>query len=103
MPDSDSLVLIGCFDSVENILHRLVEIDLDHLAAERLLHRGKVLRGVMLELFEIDAVPGDLAQHLAIRRARHAKPDRQRRAVARQPDNADVVTEIFAAELRADA
>ena len=31
------------------------------------------------------------------------KPDRQRRAVARQPDHAHVVAEILAAELRADA
>ena len=31
------------------------------------------------------------------------KPDRQRRAVPRQPDHAHVVAEIFAAELRADA
>ena len=57
----------------------------------------------MLELFEIDAVFGDLAEHLAVRRAGHAEPDRQRGAVARQADHAHVVTEILAAELRADA
>ena len=57
----------------------------------------------MLELFEIDAVLGDLAEHLAVRRAGHAQPDRQRRAVARQPDHPHVVAKILAAELRADA
>ncbi len=104
MPVSDSRVLIGCFDKRrQNILHRLVEIDLDDLAAERLLHRGQILRGVMLELLEIDAVFGDLAEHLAVRRAGHAETDRQRGAVARQPDHPHVVAEILAAELRADA
>src|SRR5439155_27215131 len=45
----------------------------------------------------------DLAQRLAVGRARHAEPDRQACAVARQPDHAHVMAEIFAAELRADA
>ena len=57
----------------------------------------------MLELLEIDAVLGDLAEHLAVGRAGHAKPDRQRRAVARHADHPHVVAEILAAELRADA
>ena len=57
----------------------------------------------MLQLFEEHAVAGDLAQRLAVGRAGHAEPDRQRGAVARQPDDANVVAEIFAAELRADA
>src|SRR6186997_256671 len=57
----------------------------------------------MLELLEIDAVLCDLAQHLAVRRAGDAEPDRQRGAVARQTDHADVVAKILAAELRADA
>ena len=87
----------------QDILHRLVEIDLDHLAAERLLDCRQILRGIVLELFEIDAVSGDLAEHLAVRRARDAETDRQRGAVARQPDHPHVVAEILAAELRADA
>ena len=57
----------------------------------------------MLELLEIDAVFRDLAEHLAVRRTGDAEPDRQRSAMARHPDHADVVAEIFAAELRADA
>src|SRR5262249_15775657 len=58
---------------------------------------------IVLQLFEEDAVPGDLADGLAVRRARYAKADRQRRAVARQTDHPHVVAEILAAELRADA
>src|SRR5882762_4080633 len=57
----------------------------------------------MFELFEIDAVLRDLAEHLAVRRAGYAEPDRERGAVARHPDHADVMAEIFATELRADA
>ena len=87
----------------QNILHRLVEIDLDDLAAERLLDRRQILRGVVLEFFEIDAVLGDLAEHLTVGRTGHAKTDRQRRAVTRHPDHAHVMAEILAAELRADA
>src|SRR4029077_21079252 len=58
---------------------------------------------VMLELLEIDAVFCNFAEHLAIRRTRYAKANRQRRAVAQHPDLPHVVAEIFAAELRADA
>ena len=104
MPVIDTRVLIGCLrERRQNVLHRLVEIDLDDLAAERLLDRRQILRRVMLELLEIDAVLGDLAEHLAVGRAGHAEPDRQRGAVARHPDHAHVVAEILAAELRADA
>ena len=87
----------------ENIGHRPVEIDPDHLAAERLFDRRQILRGIVLELFEIDAIPGDLAEHLAVRRARDAEADGQRGAVPRQADHPHIVAEIFAAELRADA
>ena len=46
---------------------------------------------------------GDLAERLAVGRARHGDRDRARRAVARQADDAHVVAEVLAAELRADA
>ena len=84
--------------------HRLVEVDLHHLAAElRGVDLRQVFRRIVLELFEEHAVARDLAHRLAVGRARHAKPDRQRGAMARQPDHAHVVAEILAAELRADA
>jgi hypothetical protein len=54
-------------------------------------------------LFQEHAVARDLAQRLAVGRARHAETDRQRGAVPRQADHAHVVAEILAAELRADA
>ena len=88
----------------QNLLHRLVEVDLHHLAAEfRRVDLRQIFRRIVLELFQEHAVAGDLAERLAVGRARHAEPDRQRGAVARQPDHAHVVAEILAAELRADA
>ena len=57
----------------------------------------------MLQLLQEHAVARDLAERLAVGRARHAEPDRQRGAVARQPDHAHIVAKILAAELRADA
>ena len=64
---------------------------------------GQVLRGVGLELLEEHALGGDLAERLAVGRARHRERDRARRAVTRQADHAHVVAEVLAAELRADA
>ena len=46
---------------------------------------------------------GDLAQGLAVGRARHRDADRARGAVAGQPDDPHVVAEVLAAELGADA
>ena len=87
----------------QDLLHRLVEIDLHHRAAELcLIDLRQIFRRIVLELFEEHAVLGDLAERLPVRGTRHAEPDRQRGAVARQPDDADVMAEIFAAELRAD-
>ena len=88
----------------ENVLHRPVEVDLDHRAAERLLVDARQeSRRIVLQLLEEYAVPGDLAERLPVGRAGDAEPDRQRGAVARQADHAHVVAEILAAELRADA
>jgi hypothetical protein len=88
----------------QNLAHRPVEVDLDDIAAERgILDLGQVFGRIGLQRLEIDAVLGDLALGLTIRRAGDAKPDRQRGAVARQADDADVMAEILAAELRADA
>ena len=64
---------------------------------------GQVLGRVGLELLEEDAVGGDLAERLAVGRARHGDADRARRAVAGQADDAHVVAEVLAAELGADA
>ncbi len=64
---------------------------------------GQVLRRVALELLEEDAVGGDLAERLAVGRARHRDADRARGAVAGQADHPHVVAEVLAAELGADA
>ena len=63
---------------------------------------GQVLGRVGLELFEEDAIGGDLAQRLPVGRARHGDGDGQRSAVARQADHPHVVAEVLATELRAD-
>ena len=88
----------------EDLLHRPAEIDPDHRAAERrFVDDGQEARRIVLQLLEEHAVAGDLSQRLPVGRAGDAEPDRQRGAVARQPDHPHVVAEIFAAELRADA
>ena len=61
------------------------------------------MRGVGFELLQEHAVFGDFAECLTISRARYAQADGERCAVARQADDTDIVAEIFAAELRADA
>ncbi len=61
-----------------------------------------VLGRIGFQLFQKDAVFGDLALGLTIRRAGNANADRQRSAVARQANDAHVMAEIFAAELCAD-
>ena len=64
---------------------------------------GQVVRRVGLELLEEHALGGDLRERLTVGRARHRDRDGARRTVAREPDHADVVAEVLAAELRADA
>ena len=87
-----------------DLVHRPRQVDPHDLAAERrLVDLGQEARRVGFELFEKHAVGVDLAEDLAVGRARHADADRQAGAVARQPDHPHVVAEIFAAELRADA
>ena len=88
----------------QDLAHRPVQVDLDDIAAERgILDLGQVFRRIGLQRLEKDAVAGDLALGLAVGRAGDAEPDRQRGAMARQADDADVMAEILAAELRADA
>src|SRR5580692_4892784 len=84
-------------------MHRPIEIDPDHLAAERLLDHRQILRGIVLELLEVDAVLRNFAEHLAVRRTRDAETNRKRGAVTRQADHPHIMTKVLAAELRADA
>src|SRR5271165_2846340 len=91
-------------EGAADLVHRAGEIDRYHLAAEGAgVDFGEKPRWVGLELFEKDALGGDLPQDLAIGRAGDADPDRQARTVARQPDHPHIVAEILAAELGADA
>ena len=74
-----------------------------HLAGQLVaLDLRQVLRRVGLQLLEIDAVGGDLAQRLAVGRAGHRDGDGAAGAVAGEADDPHVVAEVLAAELRAD-
>src|SRR3982750_1164108 len=64
---------------------------------------GQVLRRGRLELLQEDSLGGDPAQGLAVRGAGHRDRNRAGGAVPGQPDDPDVVAEVRAAELRADA
>ena len=66
-------------------------------------HVGKEAGRVGFELFEEHAFGGDLADGLAVGRTRHGERHRTRSTMARQADHPDVVTEVLATELRADA
>ena len=80
------------------------EIDAHDLAAELGGRRvGQVLRRIALELLEEDAVARDLADRLPVGGAGDGDRHRAAGAVARQAHHADVVAEVLAAELRADA
>src|SRR5207249_751053 len=90
-------------EGAADLVHRPREINRRDLAAECVVvDLGEKTRRVGFELFEEHTLGGDLAQDLAVGRARYADPDRQAGAVPRQPDHSDVVAEIFAAELGAD-
>ena len=101
----------------EDVVHRLVEVDLDDDVAARRADAdrvvlvlaevdarvGKEAGRVGLELLEEDALGGDLAEHLPVGRARDRDGDGQRGAVAGEAHDPHVVAEVLAAELRADA
>ena len=54
----------------KNLLHRPAQVDVHDLASELGgIDLGQILRRVALELFEIDALAGDLAERLAVGRA----------------------------------
>ena len=89
---------------LEDLIHRLVEVDLHNAAAEVVVgDLGHVFRRIGFKLLEKDAVPGDLALGLTVGGTRNPDADGQRRAVARQADDAHIVAEVLAAELGANA
>jgi len=89
----------------QDLRHRPAQVDLDDVAALEVLvgGLGHEVRRLGLELLDEHALGGDLAQALPIGGAGHRDRDRQGRAVPRQPHHPHVVTEVLAAELRADA
>ncbi len=105
VPVSARRVFTGYCDSWRRIsaIGRLRSTGTPSLAEMLLGRLGQVLRRIGLELLQEHAVGRDLGEDLAVRPARHADADRQAGTVARQADHPDVVAEILAAELRADA
>ena len=104
-PVSETRVFTGSRDSSARICgHGPAQVDLDDVVVEVLVgDLGQVVRGVGLQLLEEDAVGGDLGQRLTVGGAGDGDGDRAGRAVPGQADHADVVAEVLAAELRADA
>ena len=87
----------------QNIAHRLVEVDLDRLTLAGLTKMlGNIFARIALQFLNPDPLTVDLGFDIAIRRAGDPHAHRARGAVARQADDADIVGEVFAAELRAE-
>jgi hypothetical protein len=91
-----------------DLVHRPGEVDLDDVVGGVRLEvlvrgLGQEARRVGLERLDEDSLRRDLAEGLAVGRAGDGDRDRQRGAVAGEPDHPDVVAEVLAAELRSDA
>ncbi len=103
VPVSSRRVLTGNLVRIARTLSMpMVEVDLDR-RGEFGLFGGEIFFGVGFELFEEDAVLGDFAFDVAVGGAGDADADGATGGMAGQADDADVVGEVFAAELGADA
>ncbi len=88
----------------QDLAHWTVQVDAYRLALARFTQRFRdVLAWVVFQFFDPDTVAVDLGLDVAVRRAGDAHAHRTGRAVTRQTDHADVVGEVFAAKLRAEA
>ena len=89
----------------QDLRHRAVQIDADEAVVApglRCVADREELLGMPFQLLEPDPVLVDLAQDVAVGRAGHAHSDRAGGAMPRKADDADVVGEVLAAELRAE-
>ena len=88
----------------ENLGHRLVQVDLHSVALACIaeLCRDESCR-IVIELLDPDTVFIDLGLDVAVSRAAYAKSDRAACTMTRKPYDTDVVSEVFAAELCAEA
>src|SRR5262249_32451282 len=90
--------------SAANFRHRAPQVDRDDVAAERgFVDLWQKPRRIGLEFFEKHPLGGDLAKDLAVGCARDAHADPERSAMPWQADHTDVMAEILAAKLGADA
>ena len=88
----------------QDLAHRLIQVNTDHLAFTLLTQRFRdVLARVALQFFNPDTVAVDFSLDIAVSGAGDAHADRAGGSVTRQANHADVVGEVFAAELRAKA
>ncbi|MNS78425.1 hypothetical protein D3C72_1120410 [compost metagenome] len=88
----------------QDLAHRTVKVNVNRFAFTGFAQLFRdVFPWVAFQFFDPDTVAVDLRFDVAIRRTGDAHSDRARRTVARQTNDADVVGEIFAAELRAEA
>ncbi len=88
----------------EDLGHRAIEVDVHDVDIVEVLFRDfwEESRRVPFELLEEHAVTRDLAERLAIGRARHCHRHGTARSVPRQADDPHVVAEVLATELGAD-
>ena len=87
----------------EDLLHRLIEVDLDAVLMLAAIFVGDETAGIAVHLLDKEAVLGDLRLDVAVGGAGDRHPDRAGGAVAGETDDADVVGKVLAAELGADA
>ena len=87
----------------EYLGHRAFEVNLHHFALAFVAEFfGNEFAGEFIELLHPDAVAVDFSFYVAVSRAAYAHAYGARCAVTRHTDHADIVSEIFAAELRAE-
>ncbi len=88
----------------QDLAHRLIQVDADHLAFALLTQMLRdIFPRIALQLLNPDAVAVDFGFDVAVGGAGDAHADRTGGAVARQADHPDIVGEVFAAKLRAEA
>ena len=99
----------ACRDGVfgelgKDFVHGAVEVDFDNVAFALAAHRfGDEFGGVGVEFFNPQTFAVDFGLDVAVGRAADAEAHGAGSAMAREADHADVVGEIFAAELGAEA
>ena len=87
----------------KHVLHRTVQVDFHRRSQIHGIPRRNVIFRMVFHLFEPEPVFVNLRLDVAVRRTAYPDRNRTARRMARAADNADIVHQILAAELRADS